>query len=349
MLPILPPARTTVAVLDEYSRRNSNTNKEELITGAHKVISTYRRQLDEAGAQRYNLCALLSAMLDCAPTVEGSRYVAVALYAAAGQNDEGRSVVGVAKGWLNHLLLPILYMSSGERPIEDVELKAAVAKREHDRCAITGTFDRERASALFKARRPSEVPRGPPGLARMAAARILPLDLSHFRDDETTILRGVTLDAERTWDMLHAWTQLDPDDVRRPSPKIASPANGIYMSRMEHEDFPAFKCYLDKNAFPGDPNKYEAISLRPGLLTSGSPTATVVFRDDTGVDPPKAEYIAIHAAFAQVLHRSGIAKYFERLQLEKERATELYLEGNANIGQALEAHLASLPDAVFAA
>ncbi|KAJ6597149.1 hypothetical protein DFH09DRAFT_1023777 [Mycena vulgaris] len=145
--------------------------------------------------------------------------------------------------------------------------------------------------------------------------------------------------------MLHAWTQIDPGDFRGPSPKIVSPANGIYMSVIEHRDFSAFGCYLDKNKFPNDPNKYEAINLRPGLLSNGDPTSTVVFRDDTTVDAPNAEYIAIHAAFAQVLHRSGIAEHVELLQSEKERVTLQYLDGQADLGQALVAHLASLPGA----
>ncbi|KAJ6597146.1 hypothetical protein DFH09DRAFT_1304897 [Mycena vulgaris] len=188
-----------------------NSDVDELVTEAHQVISTYSEQLEEASAQRYDLSKLLAAVL----------------HAAASKNDKGRSVVGEAKAWLDHLLLPMLYMnivsgngsqadrSGAQTPTaystaralrvaanaeqEKTQLRLAVstfefsisprynnvaqvAKRENDRCAITGAFDGERATALFKARRSSEVPRGAPGLARMVASRILPLDIAYFAD-----------------------------------------------------------------------------------------------------------------------------------------------------------------------
>ncbi|KAJ6567322.1 hypothetical protein DFH09DRAFT_1278381 [Mycena vulgaris] len=348
---------------------------EELVAAAHKIIANYSEQLDEAGAKRYDLCNVLRGMLDYAPTTDGSRYVAAVLHIAASKNDKGRSVVTVAKAWFDHLLLPMLYVTEEDSccpqtpssrdsqtstldstyvetsdRVEQRDFRVAVvnevqlAKRENHRCAITGKFDADRSTLLRQTGRSNEVPRGGRGHATMKATHILPLTLRSLKDDGKNPTAVILRDAARTWDMLSAWTQIDLKDLQV---RLASPANGIYMCAEEHAYFGAFRFYLKKSLLPGDRNTYEAITLR-GLLTTGEPTSTVVFSGDMGIDPPSSEYIAIHAAVAQILHLSGVFEYVKELRLEKERVASLHSMGKADMGQALMAHLASLPGAVLA-
>ncbi|KAJ7603996.1 hypothetical protein DFH06DRAFT_319666 [Mycena polygramma] len=350
--------------LDEYSTTPS-TNTEDLVAGAHTIIATFRPQLDAAGAQRYDLGALLHTMLDCAPTIEGGRCVAAELHAAYTNDDNGRSVVGVATAWLDHFFLPFLYSNlalarqnnvepplcdysevCGYFPVHvnkedepDFQLGVAVAEREHYRCVINGRFDRDRVDALSKAHRSDEIPRGFPGLGKVTAVRILPFTYI----DEAVGLEGVTLlDVQLTWDMLRAWTQIEPKGLNA---RAESASNRIYMSWDQYDDFAAFDCFLDKDVFPDDANKYKAKTLRRWVLSNGYPASNVIFDTTMGVDPPSAEFIAIHAAFAQVLHKSGVAKYFELLQSETKRINLSHLKGEVDLGQALESHLALLPGA----
>ncbi|KAJ7094969.1 hypothetical protein C8R44DRAFT_581159, partial [Mycena epipterygia] len=52
-------------------------------------------------------------------------------------------------------------------------------------------------------------------------------------------------DAANTWDILQSWTQIDLRELI--GPKITSPPNGIYMTSDDHDNFGAFKFYLDKS------------------------------------------------------------------------------------------------------
>lgn len=122
-----------------------------------------------------------------------------------------------------------------------------------------------------------------------------------------------------------------------------SPPNGIYMTRDDHEDFGAFRFYLDKMAFPNDANKYRAVCLRSRLST-GDRSSIVNFNDE---DPPNPEYLRIHAAFAQVLHLSGAAEYLEHLRSDAERMVMLHSDGKADFGEALASQLAVLGGSGF--
>ncbi|KAJ7666884.1 hypothetical protein DFH06DRAFT_1384393 [Mycena polygramma] len=317
---------------------------DELMASAHEIILKYRQQLDTAEAGRYGLFNLVVGMLDCAPTPEGSRYVAISLHTADAKSDGGCSVVEAAKAWLYHLLLPMFYMIS--RNVSGTILsrqqakihKKQLAKREHFYCAITGKFDMDRIKFLQYRGRANETPRTRFGNATMKVARILPLALIDFKDGGQN-LDGPTLhNAARTWEMLHAWTRIDPKDLQ--AARMTSPSNAIYMSQDEHWRFNTWQFYLNKR--PGSPpHAYEATSLR-GCFTINVLSPTVVF---SGIDLPNPEYIAIHAAFAQVLNNSGVVAYVEKLHWKKEKVEE---NEKADIGQVLAAHLAALPEAILA-
>ncbi|KAJ7622994.1 hypothetical protein B0H17DRAFT_1112146 [Mycena rosella] len=337
---------------------NDHYDNDELVSEAHGIVNKHRRSLIQAAPKgsKYHLDKLLDAMLDHAPTPLGARYVAVALHVAATKDDNGSSVVGAAKAWLDQLVLPMLTIatdnrsepSSSQTPTldetaqviesagrkEQREFRTSLAKRERYYCAITQTFDRDRVDFLDAQQRSNEVPRVP--AHKMVAAHIIPLFLNNFNDagEHKT---GVHLrDAAYTWDMLQSWTQIDLQGLV--GSKITSPQNGIYMTSDDHDNFGAFKFYLDKAAFPNDVNKYEARCLR-NRLSNGESSSIVTFSDQ---EPPKPEYLQIHAAFAKVLHLSGAAAHLQDLQRDAERMEMLHLDGLADFGQALTSKLAVL-------
>lgn len=80
-----------------------------------------------------------------------------------------------------------------------------------------------------------------------------------------------------------------------------------------------------------------AVCLR-SQLTNGQVSSTVEF-NNPDVAPPNPEFLRIHAAFAKVLHACGAAEYFQKLQRDAEEVKELYLDGQADFGQALASQL----------
>ncbi|KAJ7053913.1 hypothetical protein C8F01DRAFT_1165290 [Mycena amicta] len=352
--------------LDYYN--NDGLNTDALVSEAHHIVDKYRQRLiDAALKQQYQLDKLLDAMLDNAPHPEGARYVAVVLHVAATKDDERSStladdkvscVVSVAQAWFELLMLPMLTASldnlkrseseasSSQTPTlnetatsadrtEQQRFRHALALREQYTCAITGYFDRSEVEPRQRAG--ETVPPGP--TLHMAAAHIIPLYLNHFNDGNHR--NGVRfLDAATTWDMLRSWTKIDLDTLV--GSKINSPENGIFMTRDDHDDFRAFKFYLDKSAFPEpeNVNKYKAICLC-SVLSTGKKSAIVTFRN-AGETPPNPEFLRIHAAFAKVLHLSGAGIHLEDLQRDAERMEMLHLEGLADFGQALNSKLVLL-------
>ncbi|KAJ6587766.1 hypothetical protein B0H10DRAFT_2093598 [Mycena sp. CBHHK59/15] len=217
---------------------------------------------------------------------------------------------------------------------EQREFRTALAKRERYHCAITHTFDRDRVEYLDALGRSHEVPHLP--AHKMAAAHIIPLFLNSFDDARDHKGKTKIRDAASTWDILQSWTQIDLRGLI--GEKITSPPNGIYMTRDDHDNFGAFKFYLDKAAFPNDANKYRAVCLR-NRLSNGDRSSIVNFNDE---EPPNPEYLRIHAAFAQVLHLSGAAEYLEELHRDAGRMEMLHLDGRVDFGQALASQLAVL-------
>ncbi|KAJ7242608.1 hypothetical protein B0H12DRAFT_848942 [Mycena haematopus] len=297
-------------------------------------------------------------MLSNAPNPLGARYVAVALYVADTKNDDGQFIVDAAKAWLNQFVLPLLTITmdnqSESEPsssqtltldqtaqatqsadeAEQRKFRTSLAKRERYHCAITHTFDRDRIEYLDELQRSHEVPRVP--AHRMVATHIIPFFPNSL--DNTGDHKGKTKlrDAANTWDILQSWTQID---LREPAGRETNtPQNGIYMTRDDHDNFEAFKFYLDKSVFPNDPNKYNAVCLR-NRLSNGDFESIVDFNDE---EPPNPEYLKVHAAFAQVLHLSGAAEFLEELRRDAEHMEMLYLDGQVDFGVALASQLAVL-------
>jgi hypothetical protein len=126
-----------------------------------------------------------------------------------------------------------------------------VAAREEYRCAITKDFDFGRAMELTA--RGMEVP--PSAQRRMQAAHIIPLSLDKFNEDKGPVSRIFfrisnshilkKKDVAYTWDMLQAWTGLDPDQLA--GSNINSAENCIFMNDLDHIRFGGFFFYFDKD------------------------------------------------------------------------------------------------------
>ncbi|KAF8129390.1 hypothetical protein K438DRAFT_2032529 [Mycena galopus ATCC 62051] len=198
-----------------------------------------------------------------------------------------------------------------------------LAERERYYCAITGSFDRERGKLLDSLGHSNEVPQAP--AHKMVAAHIIPLCLNSF--DETW---DDTANDNTKW-RLHMGHPPVLDT-------ITSISNGIYMTSDDHDSFGAFKCYLDKEAFPNEEKKYCAACLR-GRLSSGAHSSVVIFNN---LEPPNPDYFMIHAAFARVLHLCGAAEYMKDIRRDAERVDMLYSDGQMDFGQALASRLAGL-------
>jgi hypothetical protein len=128
--------------------------------------------------------------------------------------------------------------------------------------------------------------------------------------------------------MLHSWTGID---IRGPAPalsQLTSPENGIFMNDLDHIQFGSFLFYFDKveeDPDPDTPHKYKVRMARPdALLANGEETADVEFLADNSSNtevppPPDPRLLGVHAAFAKVLARSGVAAYMERVEMDNER------------------------------
>ncbi|KAF8139128.1 hypothetical protein K438DRAFT_2030775 [Mycena galopus ATCC 62051] len=189
------------------------------------------------------------------------------------------------------------------------EFTIALAEREHYYCAISGSFDRERDKLLD--------------------THIIPLYLNSFDETWDDTGRTTIRNAACTWDILQSWTQFDLGGLR--GDKITSPSNGIYMTSDDHNSFGAFKFYLDMETFPNEDNKSRAVCLG-GRLSNGIHSSVVIFNN---LEPPNADYLMIHAAFARVLHLCGAAEYMEDIRRDAERVDMRYSDGQTDFGQAL--------------
>ena len=76
---------------------------DSLCLDAHNLIETHRPALREA-SEKHRLDNLLTAMLDCAISSDGKRYVAVVIHIAHTKDRE--AVVNIAKAWMEHLFFP---------------------------------------------------------------------------------------------------------------------------------------------------------------------------------------------------------------------------------------------------
>ncbi|KAF9446365.1 hypothetical protein P691DRAFT_188745 [Macrolepiota fuliginosa MF-IS2] len=209
-------------------------------------------------------------------------------------------------------------------------LRSQVASRERFRCPITRSFCNNRKKVLQN--KGLEVPGEPYDL--METAHIIPSLLNKF-DPKT----NPAAEAAHTWDMFRSWTNLDLEKFV--GSKINTPANAIYMEIGTHRHFGHFGFYLDKDAFPSDPNKYGLRVLDSFKMFNNSMVVDFATTNDLGepIDPPDPELLRIHAALAQVLHISGAADYLESVERVCDDYGTLAPTGETDIGLLLSLRL----------
>jgi hypothetical protein len=78
------------------------------------------------------------------------------------------------------------------------------------------------------------------------------------------------------------------------------------------------------------------------FLSNGQASADVEFQTLAGIEPPNPEFLKIHAAFAKVLHISGVAEFMNRLQKDDEREVPLFMHPTNDFATALDHRLAIL-------
>ncbi|KAK7449813.1 hypothetical protein VKT23_013289 [Stygiomarasmius scandens] len=116
-----------------------------------------------------------------------------------------------------------------------------------------------------------------------------------------------------TLSMFQCWTQIDVKNFTETN--FDSPGDAIQMTIDECISFARFRFYLDKDAFPDEPNKYRARMAEEYFrLSDGQTSADVVFptSKDSTVESPNPEFLRIHASFAKVLNACGAIGYFRR-------------------------------------
>ena len=89
---------------EEYlDQSDAPIQTEYLCVETHNAIKAHRPVLRNA-SQKYHLDHLLAAILDCAISSNGKRYVAVAIIIAHTKRSE--AVVNIAKAWMEYLFFP---------------------------------------------------------------------------------------------------------------------------------------------------------------------------------------------------------------------------------------------------
>ncbi|KAJ6482150.1 hypothetical protein C8R47DRAFT_1134097 [Mycena vitilis] len=334
--------------MDHSTDFDEKLNTDALVADCINFINKHEEEL-RAESNNYRLDGVLRGMLQWAPSSAGRRYAAVALYSAMQQGLD--SVKMVAQSWVDNLLVPIFVLGrrsikkqtlSVQTPLvdetvlaiqnsdrtEQQKVHALVGFREEYCCAISGAFDCDR---VVQYRRMNKtIPLG--GQQNMNVAHIVPSSPDDFDEANNQELSN----AATFKDLIMAWTGVDIHSFTALS--INTPRNHINMTRQEHYAFGRFEFILTQSK----PEEYNACMLDEDRRFSNGLRATdVTFLSKaiTGVDPPDPDLIAIHAAFARVLHFCGVAEYFDDIERQREEGTTLRMDGTTDFGAILQAGL----------
>ncbi|KAF9481634.1 hypothetical protein BDN70DRAFT_919709 [Pholiota conissans] len=303
------------------------------------AIAQNRGYLRREQPDHYHLDEFLRAMLDHAPHPLGKRYVAVALYIA--QKKGAEAVVTLANAWMEHLFLPMWVISAAykssfydgsypfyphgsastdfvvleELKCKEEALNRQISTREQRRCCLTRAFDMERAIDLRQQHREDEIPGDGIGLP-LALTPIIPFLLDS--DEMGPTICGVTIkDSRCTRSLIRSWTQANIEDEVGSTWDIHTARNAIYLTLNLSLFFRIFHIYLDKEAYPETPNKYKMRAMRPFSLDPRL-SGDVTFRthEESGIEPPSAVLLGIHAALARVIESCSLTAmvYMESLE-----------------------------------
>ncbi|KIJ38546.1 hypothetical protein M422DRAFT_781449, partial [Sphaerobolus stellatus SS14] len=332
-----------VAELQQAARDASGSlSTESLVQGALNKLAKFEKDdkrllshpSDLPGLERIDSHRLLKAMLECAPSEYGRRYVASAIYHC----DVTDRLVDLANTWVRYLLLPFKgNRSTGSFPPSDL---------------ATPTYDTETAygvDPLSKTRASDMRP-----LVRLrdgykcwatetyysnhvpAGGTKAPLEVSHIIKHAVGVF-DVQKDSGSlaTWDIIRHYTGWDAKRTQEVVEQLDTPLNGMLIIMLLR---PGWDDYGWDPKAGVIPNTYEVEVLSPRRFPGsmlckhdGIPINHRVTFEDHGTKPdvqalvpekekkyikhqrplPDAELIALHRAICRVLHLSGVGEVID--------------------------------------
>ncbi|KZP08919.1 hypothetical protein FIBSPDRAFT_1052094 [Athelia psychrophila] len=284
---------------------------------------------------------LLTALLDNAPTNDGKQYVAEAILFKVKEDLPVRRefLEAVANAWLIYLLASI--EASSHKPLADTipspiqtpnlrdteilidsagrgnqaAFRDLLHQRQGWKCAVSGKV----ASCA-----PQALQRGHGTTPYLIASHIVQHSLNNFGEEAADVTRAVI-----SWDMLQAWSSYDlrklVDD------KLASPMNGVLLRADLAVEFENFFFWFEET---GTPNSYK-LKARDSRHERGDLVVTFHNAHDKPIDLPDREILALHRAFARVLHFSGAAEYLEMTWRDLEETHVLSTDGSTDVSSLL--------------
>ncbi|TFK45592.1 hypothetical protein OE88DRAFT_1115211 [Heliocybe sulcata] len=314
----------------------SAMNTDLLVSDAKGLVQEFRSGLDRASVNKWSLYELLIGMLDYAAYDEGRRYVASVLHSVP--RDEA-TVVRVAQAWVDNMFLPMMVLCRPRTPAafshaplyddassqvetadrtEQNKLREQVIIREGRLCAICKAHD------MLYSDYPDTV---------LASTEPALLDVVHIMPLSFNTTSTAFKDSALTLDMLRHWTGLGTEQLN-------TSRNAIFMTLSYQSLLGRFKAYFDGSPFPEEPNKYVVRSTDNARLPGVPGSSTVCTFESCGnIQVPSPEYLAIHAAFAKVLHACGAAQQVDKVFNDMEENQVLSSDGGSDIGLYLSSRL----------
>ncbi|KIJ32098.1 hypothetical protein M422DRAFT_266188 [Sphaerobolus stellatus SS14] len=283
----------------------------------------------------------LPAILECAPSEYGRRFIAAAIY-SCGETDR---LVDLSNAWVRYLLLPFKGNRSGFPPPSDL---------------ATSTYNAETAPSngldplpSSRASNMTELVRLRDGYKCWATESYVyehippggvgaPLEVSHIIKRAVGVFNVQKDDGSlATWDIIRHYTDWDAKRTQEVGEQLDTPLNGMLIIMLLHPGWDDYAWTLKPVVGNNDqaiPNTYEVEVLTPDEfpdLVLRKSDGTLVNRrvtfEDHGVKPdvqalvakdgkinikhqrplPDPDLIALHRAISRVLHLSGAGEIID--------------------------------------
>jgi len=158
------------------------------------------------------------------------------------------------------------------------------------------------------------------------AVHIVPFSLGHFRENERASIAA-------TWDAIY---RMFPDlrsRINFGANDINDTRNVMTMDRDLHANFGEFHfCFLATER----PNRYRIKRYRVTPASAFLLPEYVELTTHSGSDPlPSPELLRLHAAVAQVLHASGLARFIDDVHEDRDMIRCLAEDGSTPISRLL--------------
>lgn len=261
--------------------------------------------------------SILQALFKFAPNEVGQRNIAVDILASATDDD----FFQLAERYRIGLLLPLRAAGGRTPPVsrpsantnaipsssmspptscDRQAMRELVLKRENYRCIVTGRCDLDSLVGEKTIMQQGEE------ATVLAAAHILPFTLIPRSDDPLSLQRS-----DMVWQTIAAFSGISPNELS--GDKINRAENGVSLDPAMHMVFRDLSLCFDSTS-----NK---------LRFPGAETVSFVSRSEVPVPDPR--YLALHAACAKVLHKTGMTSILEEIIDDLERTPVLLSDGSS--------------------